>query len=66
MGGVPNGDIGPGLVLDAVPQIGNVLVAGEGEGQGPAVDGAAAIVGDGDVGDKAAAPIVGVVVVDAA
>ena len=42
---------------DAVPEIRDLLVAGEGEAEGPAVDGGGGFVGDGDAGDEARAPI---------
>lgn len=56
--GIINSDGTAGLVIGAIPQVGNVLVAREAEVQSPAINRTAA-VGDGDVGGEAAAPIIG-------
>src|SRR6266487_2664143 len=51
------GDAGSALGDGGVPGVGDLLVAGEGEGQSPAVDRGGAGVVDGHIGDEPAGPL---------
>src|SRR5436305_9417146 len=55
--GIRGGDRVSALVDGRAPRAGDVLIAGEGEAERPAVDAAATGVGDGDVAGEAALPL---------